>query len=74
MKTRPVYIAGSARTPFVKSMTSYADITTQELMTAFYTDWLKTNDLRGAFRRAQSQLRKKYPQPYYWGAFVLVGN
>jgi len=34
MKTRPVYIAGSARTPFVKSMTQYIDITTQELMTA----------------------------------------
>ncbi|VVC76058.1 3-ketoacyl-CoA thiolase [Aquicella siphonis] len=34
MKTRPVFIAGSARTPFVKSLTSYAEITTQDLMTA----------------------------------------
>lgn len=34
MKTRPVYIAGSARTPFVKSLTTYIDTTTQELMTA----------------------------------------
>lgn len=34
MKTRPVYIAGSARTPFVKSRTIYANITTQALMTA----------------------------------------
>ncbi|EKD70655.1 MAG: hypothetical protein ACD_46C00456G0001, partial [uncultured bacterium] len=34
MKTRPVYIAGSARTPFVKSMTAYRDVTLQELMTA----------------------------------------
>lgn len=34
MKTRPVYIAGSSRTPFVKSMTTYRDVTTQELMTA----------------------------------------
>lgn len=33
MKTRPVYISGSARTPFTKSMTSYSKITTQELMT-----------------------------------------
>lgn len=32
MKTRPVYIAGGARTPFVKSLTLYADITTQALM------------------------------------------
>jgi len=34
MKTRPVYIAGSARTPFVKSLTTYKEVTTQELMTA----------------------------------------
>jgi acetyl-CoA C-acetyltransferase len=34
MKTRPVYIVGSARLPFYKSMTKYKDISTQELMTA----------------------------------------
>lgn len=34
MQTRPVYISGGARTPFVKSMTSYKDITTQALMIA----------------------------------------
>ncbi len=33
MNTRPVYIAGGIRTPFVKSFTDYRDITTQELMT-----------------------------------------
>jgi acetyl-CoA C-acetyltransferase len=34
MKTRPVYIAGSARIPFYKSMTKYIHTTTQELMIA----------------------------------------
>lgn len=34
MKTRPVYISGSMRTPFVKSLTTYIDVTTQDLMTA----------------------------------------
>lgn len=34
MKTRPVYVAGSARTPFVKSMTNYIDVVTQDLMIA----------------------------------------
>lgn len=34
MQTRPVYISGSARTPFFKSMTAYIDVTTQDLMTA----------------------------------------
>lgn len=34
MQTRPVFIAGGARTPFVKSLTTYSDVTTQALMTA----------------------------------------
>jgi hypothetical protein len=33
MQARPVYILGSARTPFVKSMSHYRDVTTQEIMT-----------------------------------------
>lgn len=34
MKTRPVYVAGGARTPFVKSMTTYRQVSTQDLMIA----------------------------------------
>ncbi|MGZ3772001.1 MAG: acetyl-CoA C-acetyltransferase [Bdellovibrio sp.] len=34
MRTRPVYVSGGLRTPFVKSMTSYMDVTSSELMTA----------------------------------------
>lgn len=34
MKTRPVFIAGGARIPFVKSMTTYSDVSTQNLMIA----------------------------------------
>lgn len=33
MQTRAVYISGATRTPFVKSMTHYRDISTQTLMT-----------------------------------------
>lgn len=27
-----------------------------------------------AFNMAQKEIRKKYPNPYFWGAFVLVGE
>lgn len=50
------------------------DTATQELMTAFYKNWLKSGDKREAFKKAQETVRKKYSHPYYWGAFVLVGE
>ncbi|KTC85865.1 MULTISPECIES: acetyl-CoA C-acetyltransferase [Legionella] len=41
MKTRPVYIAGGIRTPFVKSMTTYNEISTQDLMLASLQELVK---------------------------------
>lgn len=29
---------------------------------------------RAAFLQAQKELKAKYPNPYYWGAFVMVGE
>jgi CHAT domain-containing protein len=51
-----------------------SDQATQELMTAFYEQWFKLKDKRKAFREAQLSLKARYPEPYYWGAFVLVGE
>ncbi len=47
MITRPVLIAGGVRTPFVKSMTHYAHLTTQELMTAALQALVKKLHLEG---------------------------
>ena len=47
------------------------DKETAELMTAFYSYWMKGNTINEAFNRAQTEMRKKYT-PYYWAAFVLV--
>jgi CHAT domain-containing protein/tetratricopeptide (TPR) repeat protein len=49
------------------------DAATQELMTSFYREWLRSGDVRMGFKEAQSQIREKYRNPFYWGAFVLVG-
>ena len=32
------------------------------------------DDLRLAFRKARLEIRKKHPEPYYWGAFVMLGK
>lgn len=50
------------------------DQTTQELMTEFYTLWLGGMNKHEAFKKAQLNLRAKYQSPYYWGAFVMVGE
>ena len=49
------------------------DAATQQLMTTFYTQWLKLGNKQKAFKQAQLQLMAKYKEPYYWGAFVMMG-
>lgn len=62
------------------SMWSVPDRETQELMTAFYRQWLSGLDEHEALRRAQLQerdtVRQRYGRdlPFYWGAFVLIGR
>ncbi len=50
------------------------DEATQTLMTKFYTALLKGQSKRQAFKTAQMTLKKRFPEPYYWGAFVMVGE
>jgi CHAT domain-containing protein/Flp pilus assembly protein TadD len=58
----------------IMSLWKVSDEATQELMTSFYSNWLSGKTKRQAFREAQQELMKQHPQPYYWGAFVLVGE
>lgn len=53
------------------------DTATQELMTTFYSDWLKNytlNNKRASLRKAQLTIKQKYPHPLFWGAFVMIGK
>jgi CHAT domain-containing protein len=54
------------------------DAETNRLMKLFYENWLAGNNKHEALRAAQHQLREELKavgrdQPFYWGAFVLVG-
>jgi CHAT domain-containing protein/Flp pilus assembly protein TadD len=57
----------------VMSLWSVDDDATQELMSAFYTELLKSGNQHEAFRRAQQKIKDKYQKPFYWGAFIMVG-
>jgi CHAT domain-containing protein/Tfp pilus assembly protein PilF len=60
----------------IMSLWKVDDQATQELMVSFYKNWLSApnGNKRTAFLKAQKQLKAKYPNPYYWGAFVMVGE
>jgi CHAT domain-containing protein/tetratricopeptide (TPR) repeat protein len=49
------------------------DEATKDFMILFYQNYLKSKNKFDAFRMAQKKLKEKYPDPYYWGAFVLSG-
>ncbi len=55
----------------IVSLWQVPDKETAELMTTFYTYWMKGKLINDAFTQAQADMRKKY-SPFYWAAFVLV--
>ncbi|MDL5049260.1 CHAT domain-containing protein [Oscillatoria amoena NRMC-F 0135] len=57
----------------IMSLWKVDDEATQLLMTNFYTNWIKLNNRQKAFKQAQLQLMAKFKEPYYWGAFVMMG-
>jgi CHAT domain-containing protein len=72
---RAFYIAGAKN--LVMSLWSVDDDATQILMTEFYKEWSNNPSkelISVSFNKAQREVRKKYPHPYYWGAFTLLGN
>jgi CHAT domain-containing protein/tetratricopeptide (TPR) repeat protein len=50
------------------------DASTSELMKSFYIHLKNGMGKAEALRAAQADTRKKYPNPYYWAAFVLTGD
>jgi CHAT domain-containing protein len=45
---------------------------TGELLSGFYSAWLRTGSINEALRTAQQALQQKGYPPYYWAGFVLI--
>lgn len=50
------------------------DAPTQELMIDFYQRLLALTPKADALREAQLEIKKKYPHPLDWGAFICQGD
>jgi CHAT domain-containing protein len=71
---RRAFVLAGAQT-LVMSLWKVPDEQTKELMVDFYKRLLKEGKPRAeALREAQLAMKEKYPDPYYWGAFICQGN
>jgi tetratricopeptide (TPR) repeat protein len=58
----------------VLSLWDVQDAATTLLMKLFYRQLSAVRDRAQALQAAMLEVREKYPHPYYWAPFVLVGN
>jgi CHAT domain-containing protein len=57
----------------IMSMFKVDDEATQKLMTKFMQKWTNSGNMRQSFIDAKKELRVDYPEPIYWGAFMMIG-
>jgi CHAT domain-containing protein len=57
----------------IMSMFKVDDAATQKLILNFYRKWTNSGNLRLSFVEAKKELRVEYPEPIYWGAFMMIG-
>ncbi|MTI20467.1 CHAT domain-containing protein, partial [Fulvivirga sp. RKSG066] len=67
------FFAAGANT-LIMSLWKVDDAATQELMTNFYDNWSRYGNKKEAFKKAQLALKSKHQDPYYWGAFIMIGS
>jgi CHAT domain-containing protein len=65
---------GAGATTLVASLWLVQDETTAELMENWYEHLSEGSGRATALRNAQLMLKDKYPHPYYWAPFVLIGQ
>lgn len=69
---RAFLIAGAKK--LIMSLWKIDDRTTQKLMTAFYRNKTSGRTVEESLKAAQIEIKKEYPNPYYWGAFIIIGK
>ena len=68
---RAFLVAGAKM--LIMSIFKVDDDATQKLILNFYERWLSSGNMRRSFVEAKKDLRKEYPDPIYWGSFMMIG-
>ncbi len=69
---RGLFQAGTASV--VVSLWAVNDASTALLMDHFYSELEQGHRPAAAMRAAQCNVRRKYPHPYYWAPFLVIGR
>lgn len=56
------------------SLWKISDEATVTFMETFYKKYFTNSDVYSAYQEAMNTTKQKYPHPYFWGAFTLVGS
>jgi CHAT domain-containing protein/tetratricopeptide (TPR) repeat protein len=70
---RRAFVLAGAKT-LVMSLWKVPDDQTRELMEGFYGRLLAGEGRAEALRQAQLAMKARYPDPFYWGAFICQGD
>ncbi len=69
---RAFIVAGAKN--LIMSLWKVNDATTQLLMSTFYNEWFSGKTRTEAFNQAIQTVKNDFPNPYFWGAFVMLGK
>lgn len=56
----------------IMSLWNVDDFATSFMMIHFYQEFLRTGSKYKSFRFAQSKVKEKYQNPYYWASFIML--
>jgi CHAT domain-containing protein len=73
MGLRRSFVLAGAKT-LVMSLWKVSNQQTQELMVDYYHCILNGEGRAEPLRNAQLELKQRYPDPFYWGAFICQGE
>lgn len=67
------FLAAGAKNVII-SLWKVNDDATQKLMSSFYGYLMQNHSIDESLKLAQLELKKEFPKPYFWGAFIKVGR